>query len=105
MVESASDIIQGVAHLRGAAMQEPTPPTYATQQAGAPSDDELSEARSHIIQKLSVMAVAVDELIEQCDTTASVVLTVLLELELAGHLRRNAGNKVALVADFSENVA
>ncbi|MCH7487504.1 MAG: DNA-protecting protein DprA, partial [Proteobacteria bacterium] len=36
------------------------------------------------------------EIIRQCQVTASVVLTVLLELELAGRLDRHPGNQFSL---------
>ena len=41
--------------------------------------------------------VAVDELIRQCPFSPPVILTVLLELELAGRLERHAGNRVSVV--------
>jgi DNA processing protein len=39
--------------------------------------------------------VEVDELIRQCGAPAPAVLTILLELELAGRLARHPGNRVA----------
>lgn len=105
MVESASDIVQGIAHLRGQSMRETDAPEY-TSPAGAPvSDAEVDTARARVIEKLGITPVSVDELIEQCGISASAALTIILELELAGRLKRTAGNKVALVADFSEGVA
>jgi DNA processing protein len=42
--------------------------------------------------------VSVDEIIRQCQLSAALVGTVLLELELAGRLERHPGNRVALIA-------
>ena len=62
----------------------------------APDESELDEARDKITESLGPSPVSVDEIIRQCQVTASVVLMVLLELELAGRLDRHPGNQVAL---------
>ena len=61
-----------------------------------PDESEIERARSHITQCLGPTPVSVDEIIRQCQVTASVVLTVLLELELAGRLDRSPGNQFSL---------
>ena len=63
-----------------------------------PSSDEseIDRARHEITQCLGPTPVSVDEIIRQCQVTASVVLTVLLELELAGRLDRHPGNQFSL---------
>lgn len=98
MVESASDVIHGIAHLRNASLGE-NPPMRYTPASAAISDSELNNARQQLIEKLGATPVSVDELIDQCQTSAGCVLTVLLELELAGKLRRSPGNKVALIME------
>jgi DNA processing protein len=104
MVESTADILQGISHLRNVSLSETPPPVYTgDQKAAAPSESELDAARAELLEKLGALAVSVDELIEQCHVSAPVVLTLLLELELAGRLRRSAGNKVALVANLGES--
>jgi len=69
------------------------------------AESELESARATITEKLGYSPVEVDELVSQSGYPASVVLTILLELELAGRVRRNAGNKVTLVANTKEDVA
>lgn len=49
-----------------------------------------------VLEKLSPAPVAVDELVRQCQLSASAVATVLLELELAGRVERHPGNLVSL---------
>jgi DNA processing protein len=106
MAESAADIIQGIAHLRSSAMEENPPATYTPQPPpGAIDDAQLDGARALVLEKLGYAAVSVDELIAQCNCPAGIVLTILLELELAGRVRRSAGNKVALASDSGEEVA
>ena len=56
---------------------------------------ETDTSRAHIAEILSPTPVGVDELIRQSKLTASVVLTILLELELAGKLARHPGNRVS----------
>jgi DNA processing protein len=97
LVESAEDILHGTANLRSLRMQETPPPGYLHEPSAMQQDDhELQEARRLIIQKLGITPVAVDVLIGQSEIASQAVATVLLELELAGRLRRVAGNKVAL---------
>jgi DNA processing protein len=60
-------------------------------------DRGMATAREKMIENLSPSPVAVDELTRQCHLSPSVVLTVLLELELAGRIERQAGNKVVLI--------
>jgi len=107
IVESADDIVQGIAPLRNTTLDSilgENPPTAytpdpSTQQA---SEADLEETRRAILEKLGVTSVSVDELIEQCETSAPVVLTILLELELAGRLKRSSGNKVYLTQIMEE---
>ncbi|MDX1974315.1 MAG: DNA-processing protein DprA [Rickettsiales bacterium] len=105
LTESAGDIIRGLAHWRNFSMTESTMPSYITTPLEQPNDSELGTARDLILEKLSINPVGVDELIEQCHISAPAALTVLLELELAGKLKRSAGNNVSLVARLDEKVA
>ncbi len=59
------------------------------------SEAELDLARARIEALLGPTPVDIDELVRQADLTPPVVLTILLELELAGRLVRHAGNRVA----------
>ncbi|MCK5575377.1 MAG: DNA-processing protein DprA, partial [Sphingomonadales bacterium] len=59
---------------------------------------EPSEAdQAHIVDLLSPTPIALDEIVRQSELTASTVLTILLELELAGVAIRGAGNMVSRV--------
>ncbi len=103
MVETASDILQGINHLRNAALGEMPKAQFELPQT---TDDisELEQARRAIIEKLSLTPVCMDELAAQCNLPAQTVLTVLLELELAGHLRRSSGGKVTATNTPSETI-
>ena len=54
--------------------------------------------RDRIIAKLSHSPTSVDEVIQQSGATAAHVNEILLELEMAGRITRQYGNKVALAA-------
>jgi DNA processing protein len=60
-------------------------------------EDNVAKARPHIIEKLGITPVSVDEIITQLGISPQIVLTVILELELAGKLERHSGNRVSLL--------
>lgn len=102
MVETAADVIQGIAQPQPFSLQETPPPPFV---ATAPGESELADARQQILEKLGTTAVSIDELIAQCHISAAAAMSVVLELELAGRLARSAGNRVALAANLDEEVA
>ncbi len=103
MVESANDILEVIANIRRMKLFETQASLYANIPPAAYVDEsELLELRKKIIDKLSAYAVAIDELIEQCDTSAAAMQIILLELELAGKARRTVGNKVYLINSIEE---
>lgn len=103
MVETSDDIVQALSPFRKIPQVEEAPASYTqAQKTLAPDDRNMQELRVQLVDKLSANAVSVDELIEQCETSAQGVLTILLELELAGKLRRSAGNKVSLTPSMEE---
>jgi len=64
---------------------------------GTPGDPIADENElAMILESLGPTPVAVDELVRQCQLTASAVATLLLELELAGRVERHPGNLVSL---------
>jgi DNA processing protein len=94
LVETADDVMRGLEGLRGA-LAEPEAPV--PEAASAIADErELSPARKLVAEKLSYAPVEVDELMRQTSLSPGVLLTVLLELELAGRLARHPGNRVSL---------
>jgi DNA processing protein len=55
--------------------------------------------QARLLAALSPAPLAVDELIRECDAPAPDVQAALLELELAGRIDRQPGNRVCLRAD------
>lgn len=94
LTESAEDVVNALQPVRH--MAEIITPSFQA----APSslrEEEVEDAREAIREKLGFTPVLVDELIAQCQVTASVALMVLLELELAGRLVRHRGGAVSLL--------
>ena len=61
------------------------------------SESDLDQNRETLIKFLGSSPVAVDELIRQCQISTAIVRILLVELELAGRLDRQPGDKVALL--------
>jgi DNA processing protein len=98
LVENADDVLTGLDRLHDHALRDSIEPDFAGTKAAKPSSGEVENARAIILEMLGPDPVEVDELIRQCQFSASTVLTVLLEMELAGHLERHPGHRVSLLA-------
>lgn len=96
LTEGAADVIDGLRAVH-APLAEPSPLDYSSQPTAESDEIAPDAARTRIIGLLGPVAVTVDELVRECQLSPPVVLTVLLELELAGRLERHPGNRVALV--------
>lgn len=98
LVESADDVLRALAF--GARAPEPAAPEPAFEPAVHEEPEAGDSVRAHdaVRELLSPTPVEVDELVRQSQLTPSVVLTILLELELAGRLARHPGNRVSLPA-------
>ena len=64
-----------------------------------PDGDGMDRARSQVVALLSPTPTAVDDLMRRCQLSASAVMAVLLELELAGRVETLPGNRFALLTD------
>lgn len=97
LVENADDIVN---HLSGALrgpLSEPSGGHYRLSGPGAEDEAELAKARRLVGECLSPTPVLIDEVVRGCQLSAGVVMTVLLELELAGRLQRHPGGQVSLI--------
>jgi DNA processing protein len=95
LTESAADVLAVLAPMLGRAFEEPERNADTPPPDRAALDAEADRVRAAIEEALGHAPVEVDELIRQCRADASAVLTVLLELELAGRLARHPGNRVS----------
>jgi DNA processing protein len=101
LTETAADVLAQLSPQLGGV--EPLRPVSSLAIPGAPpspgprvvepvGDEDGAEL---ILERLGPTPVAVDELVRQCQMSAAVVATLLLELELAGRVERHPGNLVS----------
>lgn len=98
LTRDAGDVMRVLSDLLRRPLAEGRRSQFRGASPARPDEGELAAARSAILDCLSPTAVLVDEIIRQCQLSPSVVSMVLLELELAGRLERQSGNRVALLA-------
>lgn len=99
LVRKAEDVLEAVRNFSGASFREvaqAVPRFY-----GPPGNDDQppENAQKIILSALSFTPAGVDELIRTCNLSIPAVQTALLELELAGRIKRHHGNRVSLISD------
>jgi DNA processing protein len=98
LTETADDVVAEIeAQLAPGLARGGTAAQPALAPAPLPGATELAHAMARVLEHLSPAPVPVDALVRECDLPAAVVNSVLLDLELAGRLERQAGQRVALV--------
>ncbi|MCG8504445.1 MAG: DNA-processing protein DprA [Sphingomonadales bacterium] len=97
LVENAADVLDILRDLPRGPIAEPDKRLFDGPPAQPVGEQELARARPAIQESLSPTPVEIDEIIRSTKLPASVVLTVLLELEVAGVAARLPGNRVALI--------
>ena len=99
MTESAEDVLSALDGALRMPLGERKTPGILGVRADLPDDGEIDSARAAIVENLSPTPVMVDEIIRSGHFSSAVVSMVLLELELAGRLERQPGNRVALIKE------
>jgi len=94
LVEGAEDVLSVLRGLSGA-LEAPCP-VWLDAPVETADEAELGPLRALIAERLSPVPAEVDELVRQSGASAAAVLTVLLELELAGRVTRLPGGRVVL---------
>lgn len=98
LVEGVEDVLNAL----GAQLSEPRPkvftrPVSTPLSVGDDNENQANAARAKVLEGLGPSPVQVDELVRQCQLSPAIVATILLELELAGRLERQPGNRVTLL--------
>ncbi len=96
LVETAEDVMREIAD-REQPMAERATAGLAAPPPAAPDEAELALSRSAFLRLLGSAPVELDEVMRQSGIGPAVLLTLVLELELAGRLERHPGNKVSLL--------
>ncbi len=89
----ADDVINAVSPIMERPIQMPGLESGRSEMDGEPQTEE----RARIVSLLGPSPIGIDDIVRMADTSAAVVRTVLLELELAGRLERHGGGMVTLV--------
>ncbi len=97
LVQSAEDIIEALAETPPQALGDRSGPDFDAPGMAAVGESELATARPTVLELLGPSPVPIDELMRQSRLTPALLLTILLELELAGRLERHAGSQVSLI--------
>ena len=95
LTETADDVLRALDASRPTAFAESS--RAAIPLAADSGSGELDSARATILESLSPSPLPVDEVIRQCHLSPAVALTAMLELELAGRIQRQPGNRVNLI--------
>ena len=94
LAANAEDVL---AVIEGMARPARPPPETAAEPLVPPPEEVDDSARGIVVSRLGHAPVTVDELVRECQLSAASVQTVLLELELAGRVSRQPGNRVSLI--------
>ena len=90
--ENAEDVISA---LRETGIEEPGGGDFRPPPAPFKPADVSPKQRDAVLELLGASAVPVDEFIRECQLSPAIVITILLEAELAGQVERHPGNKVS----------
>jgi DNA processing protein len=92
LTESATDVLTVLGPIIGRSFAEPEQSPFG--EVATTTEEEMGRVRKQIEEFLGPAPAEVDEIVRQAGTPAATVVTVLLELELAGRIVRHPGNKV-----------
>lgn len=97
LTEGADDVLRGLNRIAPFTARERQFSLWGEAPAHAFNDEDLlNPARDIVTELLGPTPVSIDDLIEQSGYPANLILTILLEKELAGMVQRHAGGKVSL---------
>jgi DNA processing protein len=93
LTESADDILSVLRPMLGGNFAEPEENSLAAPNTA--QEEEADRIRAKVEEALGPAPVDIDELIRQLGAPPGAVMTVILELELAGRCTRHPGNRVS----------
>lgn len=99
LTRNARDILETLSNFTGHYLHEPKAANQSLEAPGLLEEETPQNAQEIILSHLSFNTVSVDELLRSCELSIPVVQTILLELELAGRIKRTPGNRVSLTQE------
>tara|TARA_R110002110_G_scaffold68731_9_gene185869 strand:- start:1209 stop:2333 length:1125 start_codon:yes stop_codon:yes gene_type:complete len=99
LVENANDVIAALAEPLGHRFREPEPPSFAPRAASPATSAEEPDTddRTKILSALGPTPTPIDDIVRHSRVAVPLVRAALLELELAGRLHRDPGDRVSLL--------
>lgn len=98
LVETAEDVITALATPLGRALREPGPNAYDGDKSNMTVFRQFDDsARDSVLAALGPTPTPLDEIVRQSGVSVPVVRAILLELELAGRLHRDPGDRLSLI--------
>lgn len=98
LVERAEDVFESLENLFNHSFSDTRQDRDSEMPQTIQREPSNDLARDAVLEKLGPVPVEIDDVVRQTGLTPAEVLTILLELELAGRVDRQPGNKVSLVA-------
>ncbi len=97
LIRNADDILEAILNFHGTGLREPIPVKPSFESPPPANEDIPQNAQETVLENLSFAPVTVDELFRACHMSIPVLQTILLELELAGRVKRLPGNRISLL--------
>lgn len=97
LIRGAMDVMEHLDDFTGGGFGERQQPSASFMNPAQKPLEVSDDMRRAVIENLSFNATAIDELIRVCHLPIGIVQTILLELELAGRLKRLQSNAVSLI--------
>ncbi|MGJ3261191.1 MAG: DNA-processing protein DprA [Rhodospirillales bacterium] len=98
LTEDADDVIRTLSEMSATALGERRDGGFRGESTMSVTVHAVDRARDPVLQALGFGPTDIDAVIRETGCPAAAVHAVLLELEIAGRLERQAGNHVALIA-------
>jgi len=95
LVERADDIVDALEPMLRTPLTEPDEREFAASPLSLAGDEDLAPARQAIVDLLGAAPLQIDDLIRESGLSPQIVITVVLELELAGRVDRHPGNRIS----------
>ncbi len=101
LVRDADDVLEIITNFSGHGFREPVYPESnfvyePVENNTLISENERESVQEKILSSLSFIPINVDELARACHVTISELQLIVMELELAGRIKRLSGNKIIL---------
>ncbi len=97
LIRGAEDVLEALMSFSGQSFRATLPVSDTLSSPTGFEEAPGEDARESVLSHLSFSPINIDELIRACHLTVSAVQSVLLELELAGRVRRLPGNRASLI--------